>query len=59
MKAHLNSLKADFLELTYFIRRLEKNGEHDRIPLFQEKMKLIANAINEMEDKQNNKYEQS
>jgi hypothetical protein len=56
--AHVNSLKADFLELTYFIRRLEKNGEHDRIPLFREKMKLIANVINSIEDKQNNKNEQ-
>ena len=49
---HVDSLKKDFLELTYFIRRLEKDGETERIPLFQEKLKLIVDAINSIEDRQ-------
>ena len=49
---HVDSLKKDFVELGYFIRRLEKDGEVNKIPFFQEKLKLIVDAINSIEDKQ-------
>jgi hypothetical protein len=49
---HVDSLKKDFTELTYFIRRLEKDGEFKRLPLFQEKLRLIVDAINSIEDRQ-------
>ena len=48
---HVDSLKKDFDQICYFIRRLEKDGELDKIPIFQEKLKLVAEAINSIESK--------
>lgn len=45
----LDSLKKDYLELQYFLRRLEKEGDTRKIQIFQEKSKYLVASINRME----------
>jgi hypothetical protein len=46
----LDSLKRDYVELQYFLRRLEKEGDTKKIQIFQEKSKYLVASINRMEE---------
>jgi hypothetical protein len=46
----LDSLKRDYVELQYFLKRLEREGDSKRIQLFQEKSKYLVASINRMEE---------
>jgi len=43
-------LRQDVEELTYFVKRLEKEGEKTRISLIQSKIKFVQDTIARLED---------
>lgn len=45
----LDRLKRDYNELQNFLKRLERDGELNRIPLVQSKMKFLVSAIVRLE----------
>lgn len=45
-------IKQDYTELQYFLIRLEKDGLLHRASLIREKLKFLADYINDFEDRQ-------